>query len=40
MSMPQYSQLQGYWGRADATQDSAGEYLVVNDLMVRWKPTA
>lgn len=39
-SFDKYTQLSGYLGRSDAGADSAAEYLVVNDLMCRWKPSA
>ena len=35
-----YSMLAGYSGRQDGQQDAAQEYMVVNDLMIRWKPSA
>lgn len=35
-----YSQLLGNKNRDDAAADASLEYLVVNDLMMRWKPSA
>lgn len=35
-----YSFLLGNSGRADGQQDAAQEYMVVNDVMIRWKPSA
>lgn len=37
---PTYDMTVGNFGRSDAAADSGADYLVVNDLMVRWKPSA
>ena len=35
-----YTMFGGYSGRVDATPDTANEYVVINDLVFRWKPSA
>lgn len=35
-----YNMLGGLGTRTDGTADSANEYMVVNSLMIRWKPSA
>jgi len=35
-----YAMFGGYSGRQDGQSDAANEYLVVNDLVIRWKPSA
>lgn len=35
-----YNLMGGHSGRTDGTPDSKGEYMVVNNLMIRWKPSA
>ena len=35
-----YTMAGGYLARSDAATDSGGEYIIVNDMVHRWKPSA
>lgn len=37
---PTYTMAGGYLGRTDAAVDSAAEYIIGNDMVHRWKPSA